>query len=249
MRLFAVQLCLLAASTEALLAAERPSTVPTFTVSAPRAPVDGPGEPQSEKRAALKARFLGDVGGGAANGLKDIDSTLDSLAELNPTPQPGAAAGFGAFAQGNWRVAHAPHIAKISKLALTSFPTIEYQLGPCGEAGGAITAHVQYDSKLVGTGWLSTRGTYGSKGDDVSFISWDEAWWNPGADSPTASASEGFLSPVVSFLGNLGFVDEFARFPVSFLDEDLVVFTFPLSNTRIAAVRVLDPVVTRGPSL
>ena len=38
-------------------------------------------------------------------------------------------------------------------------------------------------------------------------------------------------------LGTAGFVSAFANFPVKYLDRDVCVFVFPLSGTRIMAVR------------
>ena len=87
-------------------------------------------------------------------------------------------------------------------------------------------------------GWLSTRGSYGSRDEDeTSFVEWEEAWWDPGATRPSKKAEDGAFAPAVSALGTAGFVSAFANFPVKYLDRDVCVFVFPLSGTRIMAVR------------
>lgn len=124
---------------------------------------------------------------------------------------------FAPLAAGKWRVAFAPHITKLSALALARFDPIYYAL----DGKGGIESNVQYTwlggvrgalyYLLAGelyllwagyrrgrsyaycrsytdstAGWLSTRGSYGSRDEDeVSFVEWDSAWWDPGADRPS----------------------------------------------------------------
>eukprot|EP00316_Scyphosphaera_apsteinii_P016583 CAMPEP_0119343244 /NCGR_PEP_ID=MMETSP1333-20130426/106343_1 /TAXON_ID=418940 /ORGANISM="Scyphosphaera apsteinii, Strain RCC1455" /LENGTH=203 /DNA_ID=CAMNT_0007355625 /DNA_START=271 /DNA_END=879 /DNA_ORIENTATION=+ len=166
--------------------------------------------------------------------LELLDSLLDQLCCLNPTIQPGSTRSFAPIATGRWRVAFAPHIIKLSALGYVTFDPILYVLN----AQGGIESNVQY--KWLGGvhGWLSTRGRYGSRDEDeVSFVEWDEAWWNPGAAVPTASPADGAFASIVSALGDAGFVSAFANFPVKYLDRDVCIFEFPLSGTRIMAVR------------
>jgi hypothetical protein len=84
-----------------------------------------------------------------------IDGVLDGLREVNPTAEPGSTASFAPLAPGTWRVAHAPHIAKLSTLVGARFDPIMYLL----QGDGIITSHVRY-TWLGGTadGWLSTVG-------------------------------------------------------------------------------------------
>jgi hypothetical protein len=164
-----------------------------------------------------------------------IDTILDGLRDVNPTPQPGSTASFAPIAPGTWRVAHAPHIAKISTLVGMRFDPILYLL----QGDGRITSHVQY-SWLGGAakGWLSTIGKYGSRDNFTSFVEWDDAWWAPSVARPADDPAAGAFAPLISGLGKRGFISAFANFPVEYLDADLCVFVFPLSQTRIAAVRL-----------
>jgi len=166
-----------------------------------------------------------------------LDKLLDELRQLNPTPRPGSVQGFERLAPGSWRVAFAPHITKLSAVASTTFDPIRYVLEP----GGSIVSHVAYHVRVpflpTANGWLSTSGRYGSSDDDTSSVEWDDAWWNPGQPRPSSSAQGAALQRQVSALGRLGFISAFANFPVEYLDRDLCVFTFPMSGTRIAAVR------------
>lgn len=163
-----------------------------------------------------------------------IDAVLDGLRAVNPTPQPGSTASFAPLAPGTWRVAHAPHIAKLSTLVGARFDPILYLL----QGDGSITSHVKYSWLGAADGWLSTIGRYGSIDGSTSFVQWDDAWWEPGATRPADDPAAGAMAPVVSGLGKLGFISAFANFPVEYLDADLCVFVFPFSQTRIAAVRM-----------
>ncbi|CAK0798784.1 unnamed protein product, partial [Prorocentrum cordatum] len=196
-------------------------------------------------RRELSQAFSG--GGQRPSSSDAVEGALDQLVRLNPTSRPGAIEGFAAFAAGRWRVAHAPHIGKLSGLLGSTFDPILYDLAvPVTErGGGAIQSHVGY-SALGGLfqGWLSTAGRYGTEdGDATSRVEWDEAWWwdSGPAESWSEDPAESTAAPIVSALGKLGFVSAFAKFPVQYLDEDLCVFVFPLSGTRILAVRVGGP--------
>lgn len=170
----------------------------------------------------------------------EIDMVLDRVCALNPTESPGSTAGFGPYAEGVWRVAFAPHITKLSSLAGAKFDPIWYKL----DGAGGIESNVRYAAPLAQEGWLSTRGRYGTRDADTCFVDWSEAWWNPGEAWPSAKSEDGAFAPIVSAIGRLGFVTAFANFPVVFLNRDLCVFVFPLSQTRIVAVREggeLDP--------
>mmetsp|Transcript_56003 Transcript_56003/g.121918 ORF Transcript_56003/g.121918 Transcript_56003/m.121918 type:complete len:290 (+) Transcript_56003:206-1075(+) len=166
-----------------------------------------------------------------------LDEVLDELKALNPTANPGSAEGFAPFACGVWRVAFAPHIAKMSEIGSVTFDPILYDL----RADGTIISHVQYcfRSPVVNEqGWLSTSGRYGSRDEAVtSFVEWSDAWWNPRSELPTTTSDGAAFKSIVTALGRAGFINGFANFPVEYLDDDLCVFVFPLSATRIAAVR------------
>ena len=121
----------------------------------------------------------------------------------------------------------------VTMIAGTRFDPILYNLA----RDGSIVSNVRYSTIGGLKGWLSTSGSFGSRDDATSFVEWDDAWWQPGDAEAPGGVEDGFAAPVVSALGRLGFVNAFANFPVKYLDADLCVFVFPLSNTRIVAVR------------
>lgn len=218
----------------------------TPTATAPRrsgAPAIASAAPSARARDALlealrqklRTPSLPPLSAGEGERLDALDVLVSDLVLLNPTPKPGSTLGFAPLAAGRWRVAFAPHITKLSALALARFDPIYYVL----DGRGGIESNVQY-SWLGGVlrGWLSTRGSYGSRDEDeVSYVEWDSAWWDPGADRPSRDAADGFAAPIVSALGGAAFISAFANFPVKYLDRDVCVFVFPLSGTRIVAVR------------
>eukprot|EP00933_Yihiella_yeosuensis_P072250 TRINITY_DN805_c0_g2_i1.p1 TRINITY_DN805_c0_g2~~TRINITY_DN805_c0_g2_i1.p1 ORF type:complete len:329 (+),score=24.71 TRINITY_DN805_c0_g2_i1:50-1036(+) len=187
-------------------------------------------------------RGLKQAGGTWPSSSHVCEEILDKLVLLNPTNQPGAFPGFGPLAAGRWRVAHAPHIAKLSALVGAVFDPILYDLESpdSSRGGGPIQSHVRYS--LFGgqfRGWLSTDGDYGTEdGNTVSRVDWKEAWWDATSSEVwSKNPEESTLAPFVSALGKLGFVSGFAKFPVQYLDDDLCIFVFPLSGTRILAIR------------
>lgn len=200
----------------------------------------------ADTTSALREELFAELkagGGTVPSSSARIDAILDKLVPLNPTPRPGTVQGFGSLSAGLWRVAHAPHIAKLSGLVGSVFDPILYDLAAptVSRGGGDIQSHVRY-SLLGGVlkGWLSTSGEYNTEdGDSVSRVDWSNAWWDATAlDEWSQNPADSTAAPVVSYLGKLGFVSAFAKFPVQYLDPDMCVFVFPLSGTRILALRV-----------
>ncbi len=78
---------------------------------------------------------------------------------------------------------------------------------------------------------------------DVCRVDFDEAWIKTLDDDtflegpyPTIdSVPDSFAKYVIRSLGRLLFIEPFAVFPVSYLDNDLIVFDFELLGTRICA--------------
>jgi len=222
-----------AALTLAPFAANAEPTAPRRTTQ-PRCAEDAREERIADLVTLLSTPAPPPVAASDAARSDSIDALLDALCPLNPTPRPGSTEGFAPLAAGRWRVAFAPHIAKLSALGGVRFDPIIYALRP----DGSIESNVRYTWLGGLSGWLSTRGRYGSRDEDqVSYVEWEDAWWNPGADAPSADPADGAFAPLVSAMGTAGFVSAAANFPVKYLDRDLCVFVFPLSGTRILAVR------------
>ena len=118
----------------------------------------------------------------------------------------------------------------LGTLLQTTFD-VEYVL----DDAGAIASHVRYEG-LFGTGWLSTRGRVRSDGASRVALDWDDGWWDPDADAwgePEASYGADWVRP----LARRGVIPQLATFPVEYLDADLCSFVFPITGTRIVAVR------------
>lgn len=78
-------------------------------------------------------------------------------------------------------------------------------------------------------------------------VDFDEAWIKEVAtegdvkDEPyqlISDVPDSFFKSAISSIGRLFFIKEFSVFPVSFLDNDFIVFDFELLGTRICAHKV-----------
>lgn len=178
---------------------------------------------------------------------KERTQMVRDLINDNPTDQPGSTLGFQPFAAGTWSVVYAPHITTMSKLVGKGFSPVIYDL----EADGTMVSHARFDVRLPilpqrWSGWLSVSGTYGSEDDDlVCRVDFDKAWikWNSEDkdDVPYDSLEDvpsSWEKSVIQTLGKFAFIESFSIFPVSYLDEDLIVFDFELLGTRICARKI-----------
>ena len=163
-----------------------------------------------------------------------------SLEALNPTNNPGLAASFEKHAKGVWRVTYAPHIRAVEKLFFTSFD-VYYFL-----EAGKLFSFVRFSTDLFGrrllSGHLNASGTYGSLSESETTITWDYVWcdFRPKEEGPSdlSLPSTHFLPQIIQPLGKLAFIEAVSRFPVTYLDDNLVVFEFSLLGTKIVASKV-----------
>mmetsp|Transcript_9031 Transcript_9031/g.11652 ORF Transcript_9031/g.11652 Transcript_9031/m.11652 type:complete len:309 (-) Transcript_9031:537-1463(-) len=193
----------------------------------------------------------------------DIDVTSSTSLK-----NPGDADSFSKVAQGTWKVIYAPHMTTISSLFNGSFD-VSYSLDYLDDKQilrddkricGIITSHAKYEFPIIGTGYLSVSGTFGSLDDQVCRVDFDKAWVKPLSlgrmmavtdkakyqekienEKPFASLEQvpdGFVKDIVNEIGKYLFIESFALFPVSFLDENLIVFDFELLGTRICAKKI-----------
>ncbi len=145
---------------------------------------------------------------------------------------------------GTWRVFSAPHISRLATPLGVKFHPLRYVI-----ADGDIASDVRHGG-IVPDGWLSASGgvraTREYELDGVMRpacrISFDKFWIGPGGDAPREEPGdddEGFVDKAIDFVGNLGFLETFATFPVLFYDEEagVVVFQFPPLASNIAAYR------------
>jgi len=191
-----------------------------------------------------------------------------------PPPHPTAhSAGqqepFGAVAAGEWRVVYAPHMDFMGRILRARFSPVIYQLD--NDTENTIVSHARVQLPLVGAWWLSASGTYGSVVDDeddgdrvVARVTFDEAWvrrigeeeddnGNTASSSSSSSCSyyasidhvpDSFEKELIRRVGRTFFIEPFAIFPVSYLDENLVVFEFELLGTRICAYKQPSPTIS-----
>lgn len=176
-------------------------------------------------------------------------SSLSSSSSSSPSlERPGSVEAFMDVAPGTWSVVYAPHMTTMAGLVGGSLG-VEYDL----RDDGTVISHARYDVPLFGQrGYLSVSGTYGSEdGADVCRVDFDEAWVRPvsssldgndGEDEPyptVGDVPDSFVKGVIRTLGRAAFIKEVSVFPVSFLDDDLIVFDFELLGTRICARKML----------
>jgi len=145
---------------------------------------------------------------------------------------------------GTWEVFSAPHIKRLAGPVGVIFSPLRYII-----EDGAIVSHVRHRG-IVPDGWLSASGAVEEGQEMVAegrmrptcLIKFDKFWIGSGAreDEPREfPAEKTVVDTVVDAVGNAGFLDGFAKFPVLFYDEDrgVVIFQFPPLQSNIAAVR------------
>lgn len=179
---------------------------------------------------------------------KDLNNalTINSEDGIIPTASlenPGLENTFSSVAPGTWKVIYAPHMTTIAGIAGGKFD-VQYTLFN----DGTMTSHARYNFPVIGEGYLSVSGTYGSVDNRVSRVDFDTAWIKPFVgkssdeiDGPYESLEDVPASPVKDIINSIGktmFIDAVAIFPVSFLDDDTIVFDFELLGTRICAKKL-----------
>lgn len=174
------------------------------------------------------------------------DGTLITEGETAPTPtltNPGLSSTFDEVAAGKWKVVYAPHITTIAGLFGGQFD-VEYNLFGSDERN--MVSHAKYTFPFIGSGFLSVSGTYDSVDETTSRVDFDKIWFKPligpnkddlGPYPSLGDVPDGKLKYAINEIGKLFFVDAVSVFPVSFLDENLIVFDFALLGTRICAIK------------
>jgi hypothetical protein len=184
---------------------------------------------------------------------KERTLLVEELTKENKMVKPGSTKGFSPFAVGTWRIIYAPHIYTMGSLVGGgSFDPVYYIMKPNGQ----MTSHARYSFPWLGSGWLSVSGTYGSEDEDrVCRVDFDKAWVtlcsgpdldnnSSGDNNPRESLEQvpdSLSKRIIQTLGQLGFVKTVSVFPVSYLDNDTIVFDFELLGTRICARKIGPP--------
>jgi hypothetical protein len=165
---------------------------------------------------------------------------------------PGKWENMQPVAAGDWNVVYAPHMTTMAKLAGGGEFRVSYLLNK----DGTMTSHARCDfpflRSLLGQSciYLSVSGTFGSQSEHVCRVDFDEAWIkailisdDDMDDSPYSKIGEvpdSLWKNFIRRLGRLFFVKGVSIFPISYMDEDMIVFDFELLGTRIVALKEAD---------
>jgi hypothetical protein len=164
------------------------------------------------------------------------EACLTALVATNPTSAPCSEAALKRFSTGTWQVIYAPHIRILEKFTFTTYD-VSYSF----RNDGTMVSYVRYASPLFQSGWLNTAGRVERVTDVVCRVVWDQIWldWNSEAQGPSgASETDAHVLPgLIQSVGERGFVEGVSRFPVLYLDDDLCVFEFQITGTKICARR------------
>lgn len=207
--------------------------------------------PSPSLKNSKKADFLEslDLLDGLNEATAQRTELVRALCDANPTGKPGCESSFlPDIAPGEWRVVYAPHMSAMGKLVQGEFSPVIYHL----DSSKKITSHARVTLPIVGTSWLSVSGTYGSEDDDrVCKVNFQRSWMKRVDDDSESSdddrnapyrsleeVPESVVKDFINRVGKLLFIEQFAVFPVSYLDDDLIVFDFELLGTRITSRKV-----------
>lgn len=196
------------------------------------------------EQTAAKANFLEaldkpyDLNRNSETRTQLLNTVMDKVTSL---PNPGSKESFSSVATGVWRVVYAPHMTIMASLVRGEL-SVEYDL----REDGTMTSHAKYNFPLLNLhGYLSASGTYGSVNENVSRVDFDEAWirtfdedsiaLEQGPYSDIETVPDSISKTLIRNIGRSFFIEPFAVFPVSFLDDNLIVFDFELLGTRICA--------------
>ena len=215
----------------------------------------------TEERSALLEKMVDgkrivSVGKAAAEAAAASSEAVSTISYENPgstttflSPSSSAtasAAKASSIAEGTWKVVYAPHMTTASDIFRGKFD-VTYKLF----ADSTIVSHAFYDFPLVGKGYLSVSGTYGSVENDVSNtysrVDFNKAWIKRLSTTQTTgelpydsldAVPDSFLKTAINEIGKRAFIESVAVFPVSFLDDDTIVFEFEFLGTKICAHKV-----------
>ena len=189
-----------------------------------------------KQRQILEGRFLGGGNGGPISS-EEKDVWVQELEPLSPIKSPGLKAQFSKVATGLWRVSHAPHIRNLLQPILLTDFDVYYQL-----QGGTMWSFVKYTFRPFPKirGHLCTYGTYSEVDDTTSTIEWDRVWLDFETDRPSKvdETDRHILAGPIQAIGKRAFVKGVSVFPISYLSDKLIIFTFKLLGTRIVATKL-----------
>lgn len=169
------------------------------------------------------------------------DYTISGDASTSPDvsiENPGAWQSMQPVAEGTWKVVYAPHMTSMADLGGGTLD-VSYILS--GDGNMVSHAVCKFPWLPNGKVILSVSGTYGSVSSHVCRVDFDRAWVTLDREEPYATyedVPEDGSKSIISSLGQLFFIEQVSVFPVSFLDDNLIVFDFQLLGTRICARKI-----------
>eukprot|EP01035_Chromulina_nebulosa_P027829 gene27829-36648_t len=139
------------------------------------------------------------------------------------------------YGNSKWKVIYAPHITLLSKFLFTSF-SVFYKF----DENNIIVSNVQYSSKFFGSGWLNTKGNVCIINGTFCDLEWQQIWWDWCTDnaSNVEETDKHIFPSIIQSLGLAAFIKSASIFPVEYIDDDLCVFEFPLTGTKICAQKM-----------
>lgn len=197
----------------------------------------------SSERTNLLQQMIDNKVNVAYNNWKEGKDDVSSSKSLE---RPGLQETFNMVSKGNWKVIYAPHMTTIAGLFGGKFD-VQYLM----YENEKMTSHAKYDFPIIGRGYLSVSGTYSSVDENVSRVDFDKAWVKPmlfsnenenenEKEEPYEALNDVPDGPIKEFINSVGqtfFIEQFSVFPISFLDDNMIVFDFPLLGTRICAMK------------
>jgi len=200
----------------------------------------------TKERSALLAKMIDEKEVVAVGSQGSGERTI-SYEKPGSTETFLALGGVAPVAAGTWKVVYAPHMTTAMDIFRGRFD-VTYDLF----ADSRIVSHAYYDFPIVGKGYLSVSGTYGSVANDAtdmySRVDFDKAWLKALPSSASTSTAppydsleavpDSFLKTAINEIGKRAFIESVAVFPVSFLDDDTIVFEFESLGTKICAHKV-----------
>lgn len=141
-------------------------------------------------------------------------------------------------AKGTWKVVYAPHMTTMTEIGGGSL-NVSYILSE----DGTIISHAVCAFPWLPSGRvvLSVSGTFSSVSSTVCRVDFNRAWVTLDSKEPYGTfqaVPESGSKKLISSLGQLFFIEQVSVFPVSWLDDNLIVFDFELLGTRICARKI-----------
>lgn len=200
----------------------------------------------SDGPAEVARKFFMDARGKQQPSEK-LDSLVSDLLNIESATEIGTKQRLDQLSQtygaGKWQVKYAPHMSTLEKVLGATFD-VYYTI----EEDGTITSNVAFVGPFGVKGWLNTKGKWGSEAETEkekaqSSIRFDEIWtdFNTVEEGPSSpdDKSQHVLPDFVQPIGKAGFIEEFSKFPVEFLDDSIIIFVFKTTGTKILATKIL----------